>query len=104
MIFSNETPILYIAVSEYGFGMDYDPATAIRRAQEHVPSVAKPRQLLVYSTVCEWEDEEEQFVPQGFKSGCPIWQNGTNPRLVALTNTHAGFVRHPNARKPIRPD
>jgi hypothetical protein len=83
----------YIAVSEWGYGLGGHPADAILKAQEHVPLEAKPSQMQLFSVVCIWEDEWEEFAPLGFKNNYPVWPNGKKPKLVGLTNTHQGFIR-----------
>jgi hypothetical protein len=82
----------YIAVSEWGYGIDKVAADAIMKAQEHVPLSAKPSQMLLYSKECVWDDEEDDLVPLAFP---PKWQNGVAPKLVGLTTTHTIWLRRP---------
>jgi len=74
----------YIAVCEHGFGVHKIVAMAIALAQTEVPKKARPSQMLVYSSL-------EFIQPEDFKRGEPVWPNGTQPKLVGLTNTHAMF-------------
>jgi hypothetical protein len=80
---------VYVAVSEWGYGIDRCASEAIIKAQEHVPTNAKPSQLLIYTKQCVWEDEEDELVPNGFP---PRWGNG-EVRLVGLTTTHQVWLR-----------
>jgi hypothetical protein len=76
--------LVYIAVSEWGYGVHAIPAAAIRIAQNSVPAKAKRTQLCIYEATSEIE-------PVGFEHGGPVWPNGESPRLVGLTTTHALF-------------
>lgn len=90
MKWDHSNPVCYVAVSEWGYGIDRCPAEAIIKAQEHVPTKAKPSQLLIYARVLVWEDEEDELIPNGFP---PKWDKANMPRLVGLTNTHAIYLR-----------
>ena len=85
---------LYIAVSEYGFGIDRCPAKAILLAQEHVGVDDPVRQMLLYEVKGVWDDEETEYVPRGWGNNSgPVWNDGVTPKLVGLTNTHQGWIR-----------
>lgn len=81
---------LYVAVSEWGYGIDRCPAEAIMKAQEHVPVKARPSQLLIYTADIVWEDEEESLIPATFP---PVWDDSVHPRLIGLTDTHSLWGR-----------
>jgi hypothetical protein len=84
---SDAKPI-YIAVSEFGFGIDEQPAVAIWRALEQVPFDSKPAQLLLYRSA-------DEVKPTGFKNGGPVWPNGQQPKLCGLTTTHQAWTGRP---------
>jgi hypothetical protein len=82
----------FIAVNEYGFGVDTKACKAIRTSQAEVPLNVTPTQLIVYKT------DDEELRPTGWKKtrtgrkgfgGSATWPDGTEqPKMVGLTNTH----------------
>src|SRR5215472_11775574 len=95
LLYYDKVPLTYVAVCQYGFGIDRDPAKAILLAQEHVGLDDPVSQMLLYSAYIEWDDEEDIIKPIGWKNDGPIWADGSKPKLRALLNTHQGYVRRP---------
>jgi hypothetical protein len=75
----------YVVVNKYGYGMDRDLEAAILAAQDNVPLKDKPSQQCIYVS-------PTPIRPTGVDS----WENGAQPRLVGLTNTHQVWVKNPN--------
>jgi len=78
----------YIVVNKYGYGIDRDLETAILSAQDSVPLKDKPSQQCIYVSL-------NPDKPSGFDNPTR-WENGAQPRLVGLTNTHQVWVKNPN--------
>lgn len=76
----------YIAIHKGGYGINQNPAAAIRAAQKSVKIKSRPSQLLIYRS-------DVEVIPTGFVE----WPDGvTTPKLVGLTNTHQLWQPRPS--------
>jgi hypothetical protein len=73
----NQEKPYYIAIHKGGYGINQNPAAAIRAAQKSVKIKSRPTQLLIYRS-------DNELIPTGFVE----WPNGAKPTLVGLTTTH----------------